>query len=116
MQYILYCDNDVDCLINMDMSAIYLVLFIDDRGSLCWQVEEKVKQQHRKYMLHEQLKVIKKELGMEKDDKDAIEEKFREKLKVRRECQICEVQRFFDNIDFCGPRRVGQGLILLFCS
>jgi len=46
------------------------------------QVEEKVKQQHRKYMLHEQLKVIKKELGMEKDDKDAIGDKFREKLKV----------------------------------
>jgi len=34
-------------------------------------------------MLHEQLKVIKKELGMEKEDKDAIGEKFREKLKVR---------------------------------
>ena len=34
-------------------------------------------------MLHEQLKVIKKELGMEKDDKDAIEEKFRERLKVK---------------------------------
>lgn len=46
------------------------------------EVEEKVKQQHRKYILHEQLKVIKKELGVEKDDKDAIEEKFRERLKV----------------------------------
>ena len=34
-------------------------------------------------MLQEQLKVIKKELGMEKDDKDAIEEKFRERLKVK---------------------------------
>jgi Lon-like ATP-dependent protease len=45
------------------------------------EVEEKVKQQHRKYMLHEQLKVIKKELGLEKDDKDAIEEKFRARLK-----------------------------------
>ena len=45
------------------------------------EVEEKVKQQHRKYMLHEQLKVIKKELGLEKDDKDAIEEKFRSRLK-----------------------------------
>lgn len=33
-------------------------------------------------MLHEQLKVIKKELGMEKEDKDAIGDKFREKLKV----------------------------------
>ena len=41
-----------------------------------------MKTQHRKYMLHEQLKVIKKELGMEKEDKDAIGEKFREKLKV----------------------------------
>ena len=41
-----------------------------------------MKQQHRKYMLHEQLKVIKRELGMEKEDKDAIGDKFREKLKV----------------------------------
>lgn len=45
------------------------------------EVEEKVKQQHRKYMLFEQLKAIKKELGLEKDDKDAIEEKFRQKIK-----------------------------------
>lgn len=44
------------------------------------EVEEKVKQQHRKYLLHEQLKVIKKELGLEKEDKDAIEEKFRARL------------------------------------
>ncbi|XP_035220038.1 lon protease homolog, mitochondrial-like [Stegodyphus dumicola] len=45
------------------------------------EVEEKVKSIHRKYMLQEQLKAIKKELGLEKDDKDAIEEKFRERLK-----------------------------------
>ncbi|XP_047115243.1 lon protease homolog, mitochondrial-like [Schistocerca piceifrons] len=45
------------------------------------EVEEKVKQQHRKYILHEQLKIIKKELGLEKDDKDAIEDKFRERIK-----------------------------------
>ncbi|CDW59865.1 lon protease, mitochondrial [Trichuris trichiura] len=45
------------------------------------QVEEKVKQQHRKYMLQEQLKAIKKELGLEKDDKDAVAEKFRDRLK-----------------------------------
>ncbi|XP_065572832.1 lon protease homolog, mitochondrial-like [Artemia franciscana] len=47
------------------------------------EVEEKVKTAHRKYMLMEQLKVIKKELGLEKDDKDAIDEKFRERLKER---------------------------------
>ncbi|XP_042903282.1 lon protease homolog, mitochondrial isoform X2 [Parasteatoda tepidariorum] len=45
------------------------------------EVEEKVKTMHRKYMLQEQLKAIKKELGLEKEDKDAIEEKFRERLK-----------------------------------
>lgn len=45
------------------------------------EVEEKVKTIHRRYMLQEQLKAIKKELGLEKDDKDAIEEKFRERLK-----------------------------------
>ncbi|VDO89869.1 unnamed protein product [Schistosoma curassoni] len=45
------------------------------------EVEEKVKQQHRRYMLSEQLKVIKKELGLEKDDKDTIVEKFRMRLK-----------------------------------
>uniref|UniRef100_A0A8C6PIK8 Lon protease homolog, mitochondrial n=1 Tax=Nothobranchius furzeri TaxID=105023 RepID=A0A8C6PIK8_NOTFU len=46
-------------------------------------VEEKIKQTHRKYLLQEQLKIIKKELGLEKDDKEAIEEKFRERLKDR---------------------------------
>lgn len=45
------------------------------------EVEEKIKQQQRKYLLHEQLKVIKKELGIEKEDKDAIEEKFRARIK-----------------------------------
>ncbi|XP_053406178.1 lon protease homolog, mitochondrial isoform X2 [Mercenaria mercenaria] len=45
------------------------------------EVEEKVKKHHREYMLREQLKVIRKELGVEKDDKDAVEEKFRERLK-----------------------------------
>ncbi|KAM4549190.1 lon protease homolog, mitochondrial [Odontesthes bonariensis] len=47
------------------------------------EVEEKIKQTHRKYLLQEQLKIIKKELGLEKDDKEAIEEKFRERLKDR---------------------------------
>lgn len=45
------------------------------------EVRDKVTNQHREYMLKEQLKVIKKELGMEKDDKDAIEEKFKERIK-----------------------------------
>lgn len=48
---------------------------------LGWEVEEKIKQIYCKYLLQEQLKIIKKELGLEKDDKDVIEEKFWECLK-----------------------------------
>ena len=48
-----------------------------------YKVSDKVQKNHQKYMLQEQLKVIKKELGLEKDDKDAISEKFRARLEVR---------------------------------
>ena len=34
----------------------------------------------RQYLLQEQLKIIKRELGLQKDDKDAISEKFRERV------------------------------------
>lgn len=58
------------------------------------EVEEKVKAQHRKYMLNEQLRVIKKELGMEKDDKEAIAEKFRARLAVSCLCATYLLLRF----------------------
>lgn len=44
------------------------------------KVEEKMTEQQRKYFLNEQLKSIKKELGMEREDKDALIEKFRSQL------------------------------------
>ncbi|CAK4659437.1 unnamed protein product [Aphanomyces euteiches] len=44
------------------------------------QVEEKVTKNQRQYLLMEQLKTIKKELGMEKDDKEAMLSKFRQRL------------------------------------
>jgi Lon-like ATP-dependent protease len=44
-------------------------------------VEKKVQEQHRKYLLNEQLKAIKKELGLEKDDKQTIIEKLEDKIK-----------------------------------
>jgi Lon-like ATP-dependent protease len=44
------------------------------------KVEEKMSEAQRKYFLNEQLKSIKKELGMEKDDKDSLIEKFRKQL------------------------------------
>ena len=48
---------------------------------LSCKVEEKVNKMQRKYLLQEQLKIIKKELGLEKDDKDTVIEKFRDRLK-----------------------------------
>ncbi|KAJ7365796.1 Lon protease mitochondrial [Desmophyllum pertusum] len=45
------------------------------------EVEEKVNKQQKKYLLQEQLKIIKRELGLEKEDKDAVGEKFRERVK-----------------------------------
>jgi len=44
------------------------------------RVEEKISGDQRRYFLMEQLKSIKKELGMERDDKTALQEKFREKF------------------------------------
>ncbi|KAL3312802.1 Lon protease mitochondrial [Cichlidogyrus casuarinus] len=61
-----------------ETQAVLAELNIPNRLHLSLQL---VKQQHRKYMLTEQLKVIKRELGLEKDDKDTIVEKFRERLK-----------------------------------
>ena len=44
------------------------------------RVEEKISGDQRKYFLMEQLKSIKKELGMERDDKTALAEKFMDKF------------------------------------
>ena len=49
------------------------------------QVEETINEKQRKYFLMEQLKSIKKELGMEKDDKSALTSKFEELLNSFRE-------------------------------
>lgn len=43
-------------------------------------VEKRMDKAQKQYFLMEQLKVIKKELGMEKDDKDALLTKFRERV------------------------------------
>jgi ATP-dependent Lon protease len=44
------------------------------------QLEEKMSATHRKFMLNEQLKMIKKELGLERDDKDMLLSKYRERM------------------------------------
>jgi ATP-dependent Lon protease len=45
------------------------------------QIEEKISKQQREFFLREQLKAIKKELGLQKEGKDADVEKFEERLK-----------------------------------
>lgn len=47
------------------------------------EVEEKVNKMQRKFMLNEQLKIIKKELGIEKDDKQALVDKFNDRIKEK---------------------------------
>ncbi len=44
------------------------------------EVEDKVKSVQRKYLLQEQLKVIRKELGMEKDDTESVIEKYQARM------------------------------------
>ena len=44
------------------------------------EVEDKVKSVQRKYLLQEQLKVIRKELGMEKDDTETVIEKYQARM------------------------------------
>eukprot|EP01116_Phalansterium_solitarium_P018783 TRINITY_DN5092_c0_g3_i1.p1 TRINITY_DN5092_c0_g3~~TRINITY_DN5092_c0_g3_i1.p1 ORF type:complete len:963 (-),score=219.82 TRINITY_DN5092_c0_g3_i1:155-3043(-) len=44
-------------------------------------VEESISKSHRKFMLNEQLKMIKKELGIDKDEKSTVIDKFKEALK-----------------------------------
>ena len=51
------------------------------QGDIQKQIEEKVGSQQKEFFLREQLKAIKKELGLEKDDKSQEIEKFEERLK-----------------------------------
>ena len=44
-------------------------------------MEQRISKTNRTYFLNEQLKSIKKELGLEKDDKDAVSQKFKERVR-----------------------------------
>ncbi|KAK7847120.1 lon protease like protein 1 [Quercus suber] len=53
--------------------------------SIAKAIEEKISGEQRRYLLNEQLKAIKKELGLETDDKTALSAKFRERLEPNRD-------------------------------
>uniref|UniRef100_A0A5B7ADI8 Lon protease homolog, mitochondrial n=1 Tax=Davidia involucrata TaxID=16924 RepID=A0A5B7ADI8_DAVIN len=53
--------------------------------SIAKAIEEKISGEQRRYLLNEQLKAIKKELGLETDDKTALTLKFRERLEPNKE-------------------------------
>jgi ATP-dependent Lon protease len=52
------------------------------QGTIRAQVEAKMSEQQRRFFLQEQLKVIRKELGLSKDDQTADIDKFRERLEA----------------------------------
>ncbi|XP_025792824.1 lon protease homolog, mitochondrial-like [Panicum hallii] len=53
--------------------------------SIAKTIEEKVTGEQRRYLLNELLKAIKKELGLETDDKTALSEKFRERIEAKKD-------------------------------
>ncbi|KAJ7554808.1 hypothetical protein O6H91_05G010100 [Diphasiastrum complanatum] len=55
------------------------------QASIAKTVEEKISGEQRRFFLMEQLKAIKKELGLETDDKTALTAKFRERLDARKQ-------------------------------
>ncbi|XP_026405837.1 lon protease homolog 1, mitochondrial-like [Papaver somniferum] len=55
------------------------------QASIAKNMEEKISAEQKKYYLNEQLKAIKKELGLETDDKTALSAKFRERLVANKE-------------------------------
>nr|GEV62624.1 lon protease homolog 1, mitochondrial [Tanacetum cinerariifolium]GEV72053.1 lon protease homolog 1, mitochondrial [Tanacetum cinerariifolium] len=48
-------------------------------------IEEKISTEQRRYLLNEQYKAIKKELGLETDDKTALTDKFRDRIDPNKE-------------------------------
>ena len=54
------------------------------QSSINQRIESTISKAQREFFLKEQLKAIKKELGMEKDDKTCDLEKFQERLKIRK--------------------------------
>jgi ATP-dependent Lon protease len=70
------------------------------QSSINQRIEATISKTQREFFLREQLKAIKKELGMEKDDKTVDAEKFQERLKVRKvpEDAMRQIQEELDKL------------------
>ncbi|KAJ7205149.1 ATP-dependent protease La [Mycena haematopus] len=66
------------------------------QSKLARDVDSKIAKRQREYYLMEQLKGIKKELGMESDGKDRVLEKFRERAKALGDGMPQEVRKVFE--------------------
>lgn len=54
------------------------------QATISKQINDNMTKKQREHMLHEQLKSIKRELGMEKDDKESLAQKFRTRLEGKK--------------------------------
>lgn len=58
------------------------------------QVEAKIMKEQRRMILMEQLRSIKRELGLEKDDKSSLIDNFRKKWEPKQDAAPEEVRRY----------------------
>lgn len=71
------------------------------------EVNQKVNEQQREYFLKEQLKVIQKELGMTKDDKEADVERFQQRI-ANKELPAQAFDRFEEEIEKLSMLEIGS--------
>lgn len=70
------------------------------QATISKQVENNLNKKQREYFLHEQLRSIKRELGMEKDDKDSLAQKYRDRLNGRKipDAVMCVINEELDKL------------------
>jgi ATP-dependent Lon protease len=76
---------EVEDTVKLVLEAIKIELEVTKQQiKISAEIEENYQIQHKKYFLNEQLKSIKKELGLEKDEKTQIIQKFEKKIEGKK--------------------------------
>ena len=68
------------CHVGLPACAFFFFFANTLNSPLCRQLNENISKSQRRYTLMEQMKLIKKELGLEKDDKEQLLKKFEERI------------------------------------